>query len=72
MAIDEPLFSVTMMQILIEKLVALGVISADDQRAMYLEAAAVLEAADNKADADTITYLKFLAYGSDADSDELE
>lgn len=72
MAIDEPLFSVTMIQIMLEKLVTLGVISADDQRAMYLEAAAVLEAADNKADADTITYLKFLAYGADASSDEIE
>ncbi len=72
MAIDEQLFSVTLIQVILERLVANGVITGTDQRAIYLEAAEVIAKQNDRKDADTITYLKFLAYGSDAESDELE
>ena len=70
--IDEQLFCVTMIQVILEHLVRNGVITGDDQRAMYLEAAEVIAKQGDRRDADTITYLKYLAYGSDAESDKLE
>lgn len=70
--IDEQLFSTTMIQIILEHLVRVGVITGNDQRAMYLEAAAVIAKQNDRKDTDTITYLKFLAYGVDVDSGDDE
>ena len=70
--IDETMFSITMIQVMLERLVALGVITANDQRAMYLEAADVLTQRGARRYAETINYLKFIGHGADADTDELE
>lgn len=67
--IDAEVFSVTVIQVLLERLVELGVIDASDQRAIYLEAAEVLTQTGDKSYAETITYLKFIGYGADVDSD---
>jgi hypothetical protein len=63
--IDAEVFSVTVIQVLLERLVENGVITAVDQRAIYLEAAEVLTRSGDKGDSETITYLKYLAYGVD-------
>jgi hypothetical protein len=68
--IDAEVLSVTVIQVLLERLVENGVISAVDQRAIYLESAEVLTRAGDKGDAETITYLKYLAYGVDTGEDE--
>lgn len=68
--IDEQLFATTMIQVILEHLVRVGVITGNDQRAMYLEAAAVLTEADARRYADTINYMKYLAYGADVDGDD--
>ena len=70
--IDETMFSITMIQVMLERFVALGVITANDQRAMYLEAADVLTQRGARRYAETINYLKFIGNGTDADTDELE
>jgi len=70
--IDETMFSITMIQVMLERLVALGVITANDQRAMYLDAADVLTQRGARRYAETINYLKFIGHGTDADTDELE
>lgn len=70
--IDAEVFSITMIQVILERLVALDIITANDQRAMYLEAADVLTERGARRYAETINYLKFIGHGADADTDETE
>lgn len=66
--VDAELFSLTVIQVLIKRLVYLKIITAEDQQAIYLDAADAISQADKRA-LDTVNYCKFLAYAVDVESE---